>query len=125
MAKKEQAVLTDFLGNPLTVGDEVVFVSSPGGRRHLVKGFITAVNGTTVSVGQEKNAKYCGWAYPNQVCKIPRGIPEGEVTIEFKKLLGLMEDSRKLESLEEAGVDNWSGYDYAMELFNGEEEEDE
>lgn len=28
----------------------------------------------------------------------------------------LREDSAKLSALEAAGVDNWSGYDYAMEL---------
>lgn len=27
-----------------------------------------------------------------------------------------------LEALEAAGVDNWSGYDYACEMFNEEEE---
>jgi chromosome segregation ATPase len=27
-----------------------------------------------------------------------------------------------LQALESAGVDNWSGYDYAMEIFRGEEE---
>ena len=29
----------------------------------------------------------------------------------------LQRDNRKLDCLEMAGVDNWSGYEYAMELF--------
>lgn len=35
----------------------------------------------------------------------------------------LLEDSKMLNALEGAGVDNWSGYDYAMELFKEEEDE--
>lgn len=35
----------------------------------------------------------------------------------------LMEDRKMLNALEGAGVDNWSGYDYAMELFKEEEDE--
>lgn len=35
----------------------------------------------------------------------------------------LMEDRRWVNALEGAGVDNWSGYDYAMELFKEEEDE--
>lgn len=31
----------------------------------------------------------------------------------------LQEDSKKLYALEVAGVDNWSGYDYAMEVLGG------
>ena len=30
----------------------------------------------------------------------------------------LQEDSRMLQCLHDAGVDNWSGYSYAMEAFN-------
>ena len=107
---KEKPPITDFLGATLAVGDEIVFVSSPGGRRHLVKGFITAVNGKTVSVGQEKNAKYCGWAYPNQVLKITQGIPEGTEIVDSKYLAGVIKDADHLHQLKNAGVDNWSEY---------------
>jgi len=31
----------------------------------------------------------------------------------------IKEDSNKLSALEEAGVDNWEGYDIAMEILNG------
>lgn len=30
---------------------------------------------------------------------------------------GMVEDSRFLESLQSAGVDNWQGYSYACEIF--------
>lgn len=36
----------------------------------------------------------------------------------------LEDDARKLRALECAGVDNWSGYDYAMELLAEYERED-
>lgn len=31
----------------------------------------------------------------------------------------LLEDQRLLSALQAAGVDNWGGYDYAMEIFHG------
>lgn len=31
----------------------------------------------------------------------------------------LQEDSEKLNALEIAGVDNWEGYDYAMDILHG------
>lgn len=34
----------------------------------------------------------------------------------------LVEARDKLQALEAAGVDNWDGYDFAMELLNEEEE---
>lgn len=40
------------------------------------------------------------------------------VTIPMSEYLSLSEDARWLQALEHAGVDNWSGYDYARELFN-------
>lgn len=36
---------------------------------------------------------------------------------EYRRLLGA---ERMLEALEGAGVDNWQGYDTAMEIYNGE-----
>jgi len=38
------------------------------------------------------------------------------VTITKKEYLSLLEDSKFLSCLENAGVDNWSGYDYAVNL---------
>lgn len=37
----------------------------------------------------------------------------------------MIEDSMRLESLENAGVDNWSGYDFAREIYNEIKEEAE
>ncbi len=34
----------------------------------------------------------------------------------------LIESLQKLDALEAAGVDNWDGYDYAMELMEDENE---
>jgi len=34
----------------------------------------------------------------------------------------LVDDSKFLEALMAAGVDNWDGYDYAIELLQAEEE---
>jgi len=44
------------------------------------------------------------------------------VTISRKVYEDLLDDSFKLNCLENAGVDNWSGYDYAMEEYLGEDE---
>jgi hypothetical protein len=44
-------------------------------------------------------------------------IMEEMVTITKKEYEGLVEDSRKLAALEAAGVDNWQGYDDAMEIM--------
>lgn len=45
------------------------------------------------------------------------------VTIPKKEYEDLLESQKWLDALENAGVDNWSGCDYAKELFNEEEEE--
>lgn len=42
------------------------------------------------------------------------------ITITKKEYNSLLEDSKWLQALEGAGVDNWQGYDYAKELFNEE-----
>ena len=41
--------------------------------------------------------------------------------IEEEELLSLLADSRKLAAIETGGVDNWSGYDYAMDFLSEEE----
>lgn len=42
------------------------------------------------------------------------------VTIPAKEYARLCEDQRKLDALEAAGVDNWDGYDWAMEALGVE-----
>lgn len=50
--------------------------------------------------------------------------PPETVTITKEEYERLQRDSLWLQCLESAGVDNWSGYDYAQELLD-ESEEDE
>lgn len=42
---------------------------------------------------------------------------EEMVTITKKEYDSLCEDAAKLTALECAGVDNWSGYDFAMDIL--------
>ena len=44
-------------------------------------------------------------------------MSEETVTISKKEYESLKEDSRWLSCLEDAGVDNWDGIDYASELL--------
>jgi PHD/YefM family antitoxin component YafN of YafNO toxin-antitoxin module len=47
------------------------------------------------------------------------------VTISKEEYESLLEDSNKLLALEGAGVDNWEGYGYAIELLEEMNEEGE
>ena len=47
------------------------------------------------------------------------------VTIPKEEYEELLESQKWLDALENAGVDNWSGIDYAKDLFNDEDEEEE
>lgn len=47
----------------------------------------------------------------------------GEVTIPRAQFERLLEAEMKLEALEAAGVDNWSGFDHAMEILQEMEDE--
>lgn len=47
------------------------------------------------------------------------------VTISKAELEHLQDRSLKLECLDNAGVDNWSGYGYAMEMYYEEKENEE
>jgi len=47
---------------------------------------------------------------------------EETVTISKKEYESLLEDSEKLSALEAAGVDNWEGYDNAMEMMEDMED---
>jgi hypothetical protein len=49
---------------------------------------------------------------------------EETVTISKKEYEQLKEDSFFLECLQGAGVDNWEGYDYALELRDQEDSKD-
>jgi hypothetical protein len=42
---------------------------------------------------------------------------ELNITISKKEYEELLEDQKLLRCLQDAGVDNWSGYDYAMEIM--------
>lgn len=43
------------------------------------------------------------------------------VTIPLAEYLSLKEDAEWLQALENAGVDNWPGIDFARELLNEDE----
>ena len=45
-----------------------------------------------------------------------------KVTITKKEYEELLDSQKMLNALESAGVDNWEGYDFAMELYRDEEE---
>jgi hypothetical protein len=49
---------------------------------------------------------------------------EGTVTITKKQYEGLLDDSDFLEALRQAGVDNWDGWDHAVEIQKEWLEED-
>ncbi len=46
-------------------------------------------------------------------------LPEDMVTISKKEYEGLLDDADLLRCLQDAGVDNWEGYDHALrEYYN-------
>lgn len=42
---------------------------------------------------------------------------ELNITISKKEYESLLEDQKLLQCLQDAGVDNWSGYEYALEIM--------
>lgn len=52
-------------------------------------------------------------------------MPEETITIKKSEYDQLVEDQKWLGCLAAAGVDNWEGYDYAIELLNANNEETE
>ena len=44
------------------------------------------------------------------------------VTISQTQYLELLDDQKLLDCLRRAGVDNWDGYDYALDFYHGEED---
>jgi hypothetical protein len=49
-------------------------------------------------------------------------VNEETVTILKSKYNDLVRASNRLAALEAAGVDNWSGYDHAMQILHGDED---
>ena len=45
-------------------------------------------------------------------------MDEEQVTISKTEYARLLEDQRFLDALSAAGVDNWDGYSYALEIFH-------
>jgi hypothetical protein len=56
-------------------------------------------------------------------CGYCRGEIEGKVEITISRHEELLEAYYKLNALECAGVDNWEGYDVAMDILDGETED--
>ena len=55
-------------------------------------------------------------AFPAKVENLMQSIP-------LDRYLELLDKEAKLQALEMAGVDNWEGYDFAMEILWSDEEE--
>lgn len=53
-----------------------------------------------------------------------RRIAMEMITITKSEYDSLIDDAHKLQCLEGAGVDNWDGYDFAMEEYNKDESEE-
>jgi hypothetical protein len=53
---------------------------------------------------------------------VPGCAPEG-IAITKEEYATLLDAQRFLDCLRAAGVDNWEGYDYAIDAYNGEEDE--
>lgn len=49
--------------------------------------------------------------------------PAETITIPIEKYYRLRDAAWRLNALENAGVDNWDGYDYAVELLEGTEDD--
>jgi hypothetical protein len=66
-----------------------------------------------------------GWYQEDAPSKCPccDGSTPEMVEITKEEYERLLEDSEKLSCLEACGVDNWQGYDDAMEMYRNEDEE--
>lgn len=54
------------------------------------------------------------------VATSPQGVVHGHVLISIKEYESLLDDLRWRQCIEGAGVDNWSGFDDAMEDYHSE-----
>jgi hypothetical protein len=52
-------------------------------------------------------------------------MKQEEITITLKEYEQLKQAAQFLRCLEAAGVDNWEGYDYAVELIDEQESDEE
>jgi hypothetical protein len=50
-------------------------------------------------------------------------VIDTSVTITRREYANLLSAKNKLLALQAAGVDNWDGYDYAMEILNGDDDD--
>lgn len=113
----------DALGQGLSVGDRVAW-GVKSGIRH----------GTVTSIGPED-----AWGRRMLKSKGDAGIlGTGRISTSFIRLTGdnevviaktaltqLEDDSDKLDCLKACGVDNWQGYDDAMEMYREDRKEEE
>lgn len=47
---------------------------------------------------------------------------ENTITIPIEEYRDLSERAEKYDCVRAAGVDNWDGWEYAMEMYNGDDE---
>lgn len=63
-----------------------------------------------------------GMDYDDKFKEVKKAIDKSDITISFKEYHELKKASHLLQCLEDAGVDNWSGYEIAidqhMEVYN-------
>lgn len=52
-------------------------------------------------------------------------MSEETITISKEEYDSLVEDQQMLQCLQAAGVDNWAGYDLAIEMMDEEEDEND
>lgn len=50
-------------------------------------------------------------------------MPENNITISLSHYADLLDKADMLRCLQNAGVDNWEGYDFAMEEYDGQDDE--
>jgi len=73
-------------------------------------------------VGKQKGADKRTLNASREIERVVRQwVAENTETGGTDDLDSLREDAAKLSALEAAGVDNWSGYDYAMEILHERE----
>lgn len=105
--------MKDMCGTEIKVGDKIV-ACKPSGRRsrHAGVEILEVVRFTPQRVVTGATRLHC----PEDVLVLPKVV---DTSIHDKEL-------EMLYALEAAGVDNWEGYDYAMEIYRervGEDDE--
>ena len=79
-------------------------------RRHSLKYGAAEVAGETIVISTDDGMV---------ILSARRPAPSIQVLVEVdeEELSSLKDDARRLRALEEAGVGNWSGYEYAMSIY--------